>query len=74
MSRYRPAKPQISRRSADILLREQQRDTVRRMLAAGGVISGVGSTRTITLPSGGFGTFPAAMVAAVAAERDVLDV
>lgn len=69
MTRYRPAKPSLPRRHVETLLDVQQRQTIRRMLDAGGTATPIGPNTHIRIPSGGVGTFPSRLYEEVIAER-----
>lgn len=63
MTRFRRSGPEpVSRAVKRVLLGAQDRSTVRRMLSVGGKVVVEGDRATITLPTGGFGTFSAALV------------
>lgn len=70
MSRFRRVgPPPASRQTRETLIDAQQRLTVARMLDQGGVVTPIGPNTHIRIPSGGFGTFPSALVEAVQAAR-----
>lgn len=58
-----------SQRTRDTLLDVQQRQTIARMLDAGGVATPIGPNTIIRLASGGVGTFPTPLYEAVIAAR-----
>ena len=57
----------LSRRTEAAVREAHDRLTIRRMLSLGGVVVVSGDKATITIPTGGFGTFPAALVSEVQA-------
>lgn len=65
----KPRRPAPSRETRDAMLDAQQRDTIRRMLDAGGTVTPIGPNTMIRLASGGAGTFPSRMVEEVQAQR-----
>ena len=66
MSRFRnPGPAPLPRATKETLADIQQRQTIAHMLANGGVVTPIGPNTHIRIPSGGFGTFPSAMVEAV---------
>lgn len=65
----RPGPPPISRRAAATLLDVQQRQTIARMLDAGGIATPIGPNTIIRLSTGGVGTFPTPLYEAVVAAR-----
>lgn len=70
MSRFRRSgPPPVSQRTRETLLDVQQRQTIGRMLDAGGVATPIGPNTIIRLASGGVGTFPTALYEAVVAAR-----
>lgn len=70
MSRFRkPGPPPVSRKTANTLIESQQRQTIRRMLQQGGVVTTIGPNTVIRIPSGGVGTFPSYLVEAVQRDR-----
>lgn len=65
MTRYRkPGPPPVSKRTAATLLEVQQRQTVKRMIEQGGIVTPIGPNTHIRLPAplNGFGTFPSHIV------------
>lgn len=69
MTRYRPAKPSLPKRTRDTLQAAQERVTIRRMLDQGGIATPIGPKTHIRIPTGGFGTFDSALVEEVEAQR-----
>ena len=69
MTRFRRSPPPISRRTAETLLDVQQRQTIARMLDAGGIATPIGPNTIIRLATGGVGTFPTPLYEAVVAAR-----
>ena len=67
--RFGGGPPPVSRRTADALSEAQDRITIGIMLDQGGVVTPIGSKAHIRIPSGGFRTFPLALVDDVQARR-----
>ena len=70
MTRFRkPGPPPLPRKTQMTLIESQQRQTIRRMIQQGGVVTPIGPTTHIRLATGGFGSFPSYLVESVQADR-----